>query len=74
MEEEKLGPGIKVLDSKLGVRASRYRIREVNLPAGVKSDLAMDGRVIDGATLMREGLVPSCREQSDSAVIELESR
>lgn len=49
----------------------RYRVREVNLPPGVKSRLAQDGQVIDGATLMRDGLTSPCRKQCESAVIEL---
>ena len=48
----------------------RYRVREVNLPAGVKSGLAEDGQLVDGATLMRDGLRPSCQKDFDSAVIE----
>ena len=49
----------------------RYRVSEVNLPAGAKSQLADDGQIIDGATLMREGLVPPCQNEFQSAVIEL---
>ena len=48
-----------------------YRIREVNLPAGAKSHLTGDGQSIDGATLMRDGLTPPCRNEFDSAVIVL---
>jgi alpha-galactosidase len=48
----------------------KYLIREVNLPKGQKSALAMDGRTIDGATLMHEGFVPPCAREYDSAVIE----
>jgi len=49
----------------------QYRVREVNLPAGAKSRLAADGKMIDGAALMRDGLIPPCRNRFDSAVIEL---
>jgi alpha-galactosidase len=49
----------------------RYRLSEVNLPAGAKSRLAVDGRVMDGATLMLDGLVPPCQNKLESAVIEL---
>ncbi|MDE3066985.1 MAG: alpha-galactosidase [Verrucomicrobiota bacterium] len=50
---------------------ARYRVREVNLPAGANSQLAGDGRVMDGVTLMRDGLRPPCHKPCDSAVIEL---
>ena len=48
-----------------------YHVREVNLPAGAKAQLAADGQSLDGATLMRDGLVPPCSKEFDSAVIEL---
>jgi alpha-galactosidase len=50
---------------------TRYRISELNLPAGAKSQLAGDGQTVDGATLLRDGLVPPCRKRFQSAVIEL---
>jgi len=49
----------------------RYRVREVNLLQDTTSDLTLDGKTVDGASLMRDGLVPPCRKQDDSAVIEL---
>jgi len=49
----------------------RYRLQEVNLPEGTKSPLAENGRIMDGAALMRDGVVPPCRNEFDSAVIEL---
>jgi len=49
----------------------RYRVEEVNLPEGVKSQLANEGQIMDGATLMHNGLVPPCENEFDSAVIEL---
>jgi alpha-galactosidase len=48
-----------------------YHVSEVNLPAGAKSQLAGDGQIVDGATLMRDGLVPPCRKEFESAVAEL---
>ena len=48
-----------------------YRVREVNLPNGAQSQMAADGQGIDGATLMRDGLLPPCRNEFDSAVVEL---
>ena len=51
-----------------------YLVSEVNLPAGASSKLADDGKTIDGATLMRDGLVPPCQNEFDSAVIELVSQ
>jgi len=49
----------------------RYRITEVNLLAGTTSKLALNGKTVDGATLMRDGLVPPCYKEYDSSVIEL---
>jgi alpha-galactosidase len=51
--------------------AKHYQVREVNLPRGAASRLAVDGTVMDGATLMRDGLVPPCAKEFDSTVIEL---
>jgi alpha-galactosidase len=51
----------------------QYRVLELNLPQGVASSLPENGKTIDGATLMREGLFPQCAKQSESAVIELQS-
>jgi alpha-galactosidase len=47
-----------------------YLVREIN--AGpVKSPLADNGRTIDGAKLMQDGIVPSCQKEFESVVIEL---
>jgi alpha-galactosidase len=43
-----------------------YRVREVNIAS---SDLPEDGRTIDGATLMHDGVHPSCQREFDSSVI-----
>lgn len=51
---------------------AKYLIREVNLPEGVTSKLVENGQAVDGATLMRNGLIPPCRKEFDSAVIELQ--
>ena len=51
--------------------AKRYTVREVNLPAEAASQLAGHETVVDGGALMRDGLVPPCRKEFDSAVIEL---
>lgn len=50
---------------------ARYRISELNLPAGAKSQLAADGQTVDGTTLLRDGLAPPCQKRFESAVIEL---
>jgi alpha-galactosidase len=50
--------------------ARLYRVREINLPEGRKSRLGIDGQLIDGATLMAEGLTSPLRRALDSAVIE----
>jgi alpha-galactosidase len=47
----------------------RYRVQEVNLPIGVKSQLKDNDQIIDGETLMRDGLVPPCRLKLESAVV-----
>ena len=49
----------------------KYQVREVNLPAGAKSELDLNGKTIDGETLMRDGLVPPCSKMYDSAVVEI---
>jgi alpha-galactosidase len=48
----------------------KYLVREVNLPAGQKSTLTVDGRTIDGGILMRDGLIPPCQNEFDSIIIE----
>ena len=53
--------------------ARRYRVQEVNLQPGQISKLAKDGQIIDGATLMRDGLDSPCRAPLTSALIELTS-
>jgi hypothetical protein len=45
-------------------------VREVNLPAASKSALPDQNRIIDGSTLMRDGLTLNCTKEFDSAVIE----
>ncbi len=56
----------------LGLDPERdYRVAEINLPAGAKSQLAVDGKIIRGAVLMRDGIVPPCRNELESSVIEL---
>ena len=48
-----------------------YRIREVNRPAGVPSALPEQDQLLDGATLMRAGIIPACTKEFDSAVVEI---
>jgi len=50
----------------------RYRVREINLPVGAKSELALNGQSLDGASLMYGGVVPPLRNQYTSAVIEFD--
>jgi alpha-galactosidase len=55
----------------LGLDPQReYRVNEINLPTSTKSQLAKDGATISGAALMRDGIVPPCSKELDSAVIE----
>ena len=49
----------------------KYRVREANLSEGATSNLPENEKTIDGATLMRDGITPSCDKELDSAVIEL---
>src|SRR5829696_5440597 len=49
----------------------QYRVREVNLPEGKNSRLGLHDKVVDGATLMEEGLTSPLRRALESAVIEL---
>ncbi len=51
--------------------AKRYRVREINLPDGVRSRLAGNNQVVDGATLMLDGFNAPLRRALESAVIEL---
>jgi alpha-galactosidase len=56
----------------LGLDPNReYRVQEINLPAGTKSQLAMDRKTLSGAVLMRDGIVPPCNKELESSVIEL---
>ena len=48
-----------------------YRVREVNLSEGATSNLPENDKTIDGATLMRDGITPSCSNEFDSSVIVL---
>ncbi len=51
--------------------AKRYRVTELNLPAGARSRLALNNQVVDGATLMADGFASPLRRALESAVIEL---
>lgn len=47
----------------------KYRVREVNLLQGTASQLKENDRVLDGATLMQQGLTSPCTKENQSAVI-----
>src|ERR1044071_9873618 len=47
--------------------SKRYRVREVNLPEGSSSRLALHDKVVDGATLLEEGIGSPLRRALDSA-------
>ena len=51
--------------------ARHYRVRELNLPDGIASALPQNNKLLDGATLMREGMNPPCTKSCDSMVVEL---
>jgi alpha-galactosidase len=56
----------------LGLDPQRqYRVQEINLPTGAKSQLARDGATTSGAALMRDGIVPPCSQELESSVIEI---
>jgi len=50
--------------------ARRYRVREINLPAGRKSRLSLHDQVVDGAALMAAGVVSPLHRALESAVVE----
>ena len=52
----------------------QYLVREVNLPAGQKSQLIYDGQTVKGAALVHNGFFPPCHKEYDSAVIEFVSQ
>ena len=49
----------------------RYAVRELNVPAGAKSRLDVDGQTVDGQSLLSRGLTPPTRAAVDSTVVEL---
>jgi alpha-galactosidase len=49
----------------------RYKLHEVNLPAGVRSELKTEGQALAGAALMRDGIVAPVGGEFSSAVITL---
>jgi alpha-galactosidase len=48
----------------------RYKVHELNLPAGSNSKLTTEGKVIEGASLTTDGLQPPTSSEFTSAVIE----
>jgi alpha-galactosidase len=51
--------------------AKRYRVRELNLPAGARSRVRLNNQLVDGATLMQEGIPSPLQHAVESSVIEL---
>ncbi len=49
----------------------RYRVRELNLPAGAVSGLPQHDKVIEGSVLMQEGINPPCKKSCDSIIMEM---
>lgn len=66
----KEGPGGPVKLRGLNPKG-QYLVREVNRPTGGRAALPADGRAMDGARLMSEGLEILCGQSCDSAVVEL---
>jgi alpha-galactosidase len=54
--------------------ARKYLVRELNLAPGARSRLELDGKVVDGATLMDRGFSVPLRRPIESAVISLTAR
>jgi alpha-galactosidase len=50
--------------------ARRYAVHELN-PAPGRAALAQEGKVLSGAALMRDGVVPSCAKAVEACVVEL---
>jgi len=66
LKEGDVGPiRLRGLDSQ-----RRYRVRELNLPAGSNSKLAIQDKVIEGASLTNDWLQPLMSSEFTSAVIE----
>ncbi len=53
--------------------SKRYTLHERDLGTGVTSKFELDGKTVDGASLMKDGIVPPVQKQYDSAVIEFVS-
>ena len=51
--------------------ARQYALHERDLAAGATSKFEINGKTVDGATLMKGGIIPPVQKQYDSAVIEL---
>jgi alpha-galactosidase len=51
--------------------AKHYRVRELNLRPGARSRLQLNDRVVDGATLMQEGIPSPLQHAVESAVVEM---
>ncbi|MGN6367504.1 MAG: alpha-galactosidase [Phycisphaerae bacterium] len=51
--------------------ARHYTLHERDLTPGTKSSFDMEGKTLDGATLMKTGITPPVQKKYDSAVIEL---
>jgi alpha-galactosidase len=49
----------------------RYKVREINLPAGTDFRLAAQNSILEGASLMADGLQPPIDSEFSSCVIEL---
>lgn len=49
----------------------KYKVREIDLAEGVSSQVKVNGQTVDGAALMKDGFVPSCKKSCESVVLEL---
>lgn len=66
----KNGPAAPVLIQGLDPKV-KYKVQEVNLPAGQNSKLDIHGKVVSGETLMQNGLIPVTTNEFDSMVVVL---
>ncbi|MDP4208991.1 MAG: alpha-galactosidase [Bacteroidota bacterium] len=50
----------------------KYKVQELNVPEGESSKLSFNGKILNGETLMRDGLIPVTQKEYDSMVVEFE--
>lgn len=51
--------------------SKKYKLKELNLPAGQSTSFALDGKTLTGEQLMNEGFIPVCKKEIESMIIGL---